>query len=386
MLSESQIAVSQLHQLLFFYMYPLPLKWNKEYDKLVFEKLHQLIPWGIDYIFILSYIFFCFFDVVLINYCPIPGRHVRVDTIVQVLAGSLSIAYCAVIYAGLTNLSCVSGFNGLIRLVYDNNDEVRGSEDNLITTWVMLCVIASSLSGFFFALVLVAIEYDTFYFILEQILPPPMYRTRDTIIGSVLLRFVLILPGVTEISRSLSYVLTLFMVLLDSATKVAKRMTERLQDNPVEFHKVYVQLCLLYGMGKQYVHKVVWMALTGTFWTLVIFTWICIKGWHHLPPVIRNMFAVVTFLLVLFHVIMLPKAIQALITISNFADTGKKLAKKLYVRTHTRESRILVRQTRAVLPIKVSYGLFWTIDRDFLMDYLYLVTLRTFDALLILDF
>ncbi|CAL8140139.1 unnamed protein product, partial [Orchesella dallaii] len=114
--------------------------------------------------------------------------------------------------------------------------------------------------------------------------------------------------------------------------------------------------------------------------------WVVIKGRGHIPNFVWGLLVAVIFALAPFHVVIVPKFIQLSISLINAREVHMKRAKLLYYVTKSKTAKIAVLQANAVIPIRLTYGVFWVFDNDFFMENLKLLTLRLFDALIVVEF
>jgi len=115
MLKEPLVAVIQLHNFIYGFIYPFPLKWD-ESQLVVVKPTYKLIPWIISMIWGIPLILASFHNVLLSTYFPQPGRSQRIDTIFHLAVGCLMGTICIFVIAALKERSCVAGVNALNRL------------------------------------------------------------------------------------------------------------------------------------------------------------------------------------------------------------------------------------------------------------------------------
>jgi len=115
MLKEPLVAIIQLHNFLYSFIYPFPLKWD-ESKLFVTKPTYKLIPWIISMIGQIPLILASFYNVFLSIYFPQPGRIQRVDTIFHFAVGCLTCAICIMANAPIKERSCIAGVNALNRL------------------------------------------------------------------------------------------------------------------------------------------------------------------------------------------------------------------------------------------------------------------------------
>jgi len=115
MLKKPHIAVIQLHNFLYSFIYPFPLKWV-ESQLVVVKPTYKLIPWIISMIWGIPLILASIYNVLLSIYFPQPGRIQRIDTIFNFAIGCLMGAACIVAISSFKERSCIAGANALNRL------------------------------------------------------------------------------------------------------------------------------------------------------------------------------------------------------------------------------------------------------------------------------
>ncbi len=97
-------------------------------------------------------------------------------------------------------------------------------------------------------------------------------------------------------------------------------------------------------------------------------------------------FALAAVIVLVGYAIALPMACKELEMAIPVVGIHVLRAKFRYTRLRCRLFNAELKKTKAVKPIDLRYGLFWQIRMALLPDYFKLVVLRTFDAILIVDF
>jgi len=77
---------------------------------------------------------------------------------------------------------------------------------------------------------------------------------------------------------------------------------------------------------------------------------------------------------------------QLPIRLVKMLDKHKKYAYKVFIQLKTGQRKIYHFEAKALAPIRVKYGPFFSLDENFFVEHLFLIKQTIFDALLIVDF
>ncbi|CAL8143405.1 unnamed protein product [Orchesella dallaii] len=388
MLKVQQIAVIQLQNLVFGFMHRLPLKWNRGYSELVtIKSSYRQLPWTLSLVWTIPFGIASFYSSILSAFYPQPGRLQRVDTPFHFAVGILGLIPIAMTLQWFKEPSCIIGFNNLNKMAWKLSKEYKFSNqpDSILMTTSMLSIIGLLFISFIFVFGTVATELDAFFFIIEPLFPVPMVRNLATILSSTILRLVLIVPPTFEFCRYLAFLVTCIVIFYDSLIDITTPLL-RFEKRIKQQHDIYVRLILIRKQFQESLHNLLWTVLSLVFWGVVLLAWLVIKGNKVLPKSLKLLFRTDLLVVLVSLVTFLPKFTKLVTAISNVGITHRQRAKMEYGISRSVPAKIAMLRANAVRPIEFWYGSFWVIGQDFFIMYLYLMTLRVFDALIILDF
>lgn len=230
------------------------------------------------------------------------------------------------------------------------------------------------------------IDVDGIYFLLEMILPDPMYRDRNYIYGALACRFILLFWSFEESCRIIGLICCVGYLWVDRAGKIITVLRTRVI-NFSGFYRYYIYLTLLFQRIREIAEYVLYCLLTILFWATVASCWICVKGTVNqitLPFYIS--FFVTAIASTTFFIITIPLLCGTL-------DAAAQVIYENYIRSRFRcvkvnsvTEKIELMKVQAVRPIGIKYGIFHDVDSDFAMEFFSLIVLRIFDVILVLDF
>ncbi|CAL8097655.1 unnamed protein product [Orchesella dallaii] len=339
-LKPFHLAIIQLQEISFFFMYPFPIAWDKPYTKISLAKFtykkftYKLIPWFLTMLLMVAGIFVTTSTIIILIYFPPPDY----------------------------------------RLPWQ--------KDTFLASWIMICISSMAVVCHIMLFMCVAMDMDCYYHIIEYFLPDPMYRDTSTIFYSILLRLALIAPVNAEVCRTISVGCYATMVVYEDAVLILQILETRV--NTINSAISIQNLLVLHRqLARRTLDTAVWLGLSGCFWTLVIFIWLAIRGRYNLPSSMYGVVIVVNIGLLSFYTMFLPKVVQVCMSVEDTEERNRRRSYELYYCCKRRSAKIKMMQAKAILPIRIWYGRYWVINRDFLMEHLDLIANRVFDALCI---
>ncbi len=85
------------------------------------------------------------------------------------------------------------------------------------------------------------------------------------------------------------------------------------------------------------------------------------------------------------HLAVLPMICYVLDMADHMVKLAQLRAKFVLAKENSWKNRAALKKVRSIMPIKLKYGKFWKIDKDFAAEYFWLIVLRTFDAILLIN-
>lgn len=246
----------------------------------------------------------------------------------------------------------------------------------------------TALGTFFVPTVFVVSGFDPPRYLLDYILPHPMYRTISTIVVSFLVRLVIFTVATFEVFRAATYYALANLVLITRGVSTCNSLSRMCLSTNVKALSIATQKnSVVYDTAKIVLGLWVNGGLTILFIAIVMITWLVVKG----SPDRLGIFIYGWFTTLL--VLLLPTAIFVLGLVCQVYDRTKGLqvaarlqVRFLYARRPNWEMKILRLEAASHAPIQMNYILIGPLGQGFLVEFLHALLLRTMDAILIIDF
>ncbi len=227
---------------------------------------------------------------------------------------------------------------------------------------------------------------DYVYYPLEAVLPDPKYRKLSTILIALLIRILFALWGSVECWRTISLFAWLCLMLVSRFLRILQILMSQLYTFRY-FYCNYIFLKLLYGKMKRVVWILTYVGLSSTFWILVTSCWVIVKGSiEQLSLPLYLVFVLAAVMILIGYAIVLPMACKGF-------EMAVKVVYLYRFRTKFQLARVRcfiykteAMKAKAIKPMELTYGVFWPLRMAFLGEYFWLIVLRTFDAILLVDF
>ncbi|CAL8112231.1 unnamed protein product [Orchesella dallaii] len=231
-------------------------------------------------------------------------------------------------------------------------------------------------------------DYDAFYFIIEyEFMPDPFQRERDIIFLTCGIRFLCVLATTLECTRTLLTAVGMFIPFFDRGMVVMGIMATKIYTHD-EFKKVYVEVMILFKIVEPFLYSLVYIGLTFTFWLVVGFAWITIKGFGKLPMWMYLVCAPLTFAMAVCYLVVFPMYLQLPMGLAHLVDKNRQRARREYagstVKTVKKKAAWL--EAKALAKIKIKYGPFFYLHEAVIPEQLCLISERICDAILLVDF
>ncbi|CAL8068677.1 unnamed protein product [Orchesella dallaii] len=216
----------------------------------------------------------------------------------------------------------VACYNALLELAAEARKSATFTRNDLeirASLWYIsdkfgFCVFIPALAGAMGVTlsVIIAIFFDTdgTYFLLEYILPDPIFRSQTTILWSLAFRFAFTLNFAKELTRSGIFTLAVLNIGIDSSSQIIKNLMVINDMNSPTFHTQYIRFMLVYKKGERLLNQMLHGCIMITFWTLVTCLWISVKGYGKAQPHIFWCSISCGMFLIMAHVLLLPLLIE----------------------------------------------------------------------------
>ncbi len=396
MLSETQVWAPKIHNKLFCYMPPYPIKWNSTFTQLELTKPFK--RW-IPYLILMAWTLFtgicCNYAVVTFYFlCP------RKDfTILGCLILSYATIFFYFICAGtfyfLANVKTLLYMhkdilgvkNAVIKICYyrltaSQKFDVSRS-DTQTANFIVLVNIVCALGPFIAHLVCLIVEYDVFDVLLEAyLLDDPLYRSRLQIILGPVISSLFLFPCHCECFRGIAVFVTDLFILVDSFCTIYY-LSENAIFNLSCFRSLYIILTLISKVFKDLLELFLCLLLTVIFWILVSCMWINVKGFALVGSAVQAGCVAITCVSVVSLFVFFTKFTKIITRCVQLVERHVRHAKREFVMKKTMQTKIELKQAKALYVIRFKYGSFFYISKDSFGEYLYLLTQRIADVILI---
>lgn len=239
------------------------------------------------------------------------------------------------------------------------------------------------MSTYVVAIGYVIADIDATKYILEYIATPKFQRNSKEIWLLLLLRTVTHLVLAPEAFRAIAYMLCFIIVLFDRLVIIMSTLLTR-KDFYLYF-RFYRQAILIWKLIYSSFQLLLKIALTVWFWLMVYVVWICVKSSPQLISTI--VYAWMVLLLVcdiIVGVIGLPE-ICNMMELSMQAVKFHELRAKLFLCWKpSRYRRLIYMHARSIYPIRMSYGFFGWLGKDFIGEFIRVLSLRIFDTIILI--
>lgn len=229
-------------------------------------------------------------------------------------------------------------------------------------------------------------NFDCPYFILEEILPDPTERTKETIIVTTLCRFILCLVCCIEAFRTCVFTTCCLAIFFDRVTKVMKILFLDVRDS-YKFCVYYKKTLVIFQKVKEVLHIIVYLLMTLSFWTLVISCWASVKC----SVSVVGLPIYLTLLLTAIgqcvgHYLAIPFTCDVVELATHVVSFHKMVAKIKYAKRKIRIRKMYLQKCEAIMPVRIKYGPFGILAKDFYREYIMIICVRIFDAILVVNY
>lgn len=232
----------------------------------------------------------------------------------------------------------------------------------------------------------VLIERDPFYFILEEFLEDPKYRSNWSIIDSCIIRAFIMISASVEGFRTGSSLIVIGVIAADRWNKLITIpiLFCRQASKICKFH---IEYRLVLNSIESVMQSFIYLLLTFIFSTIVMLLWVCVKCSPSKIGYLLYSWYVVAFVMLTIGSALLLTLVCNLIDMDNHAvQVNILMAKKELIRNRTWESKITLKRTKAVRPLQLKYGFFGNLGGGFFVDFGCVLFDRCVDAVLMFDY
>lgn len=225
-------------------------------------------------------------------------------------------------------------------------------------------------------------DVDATKYLLELVATSPMYRNTTEII--LLLTVRLFVHGFifSETFRIVGYLFCFGLLII---YRIRLVITTLFRTSNVSLYFQYYRQCLLiYRLMYFPIQFFVYMSLTVAFWFTVFLVWACIKFSPSTVSTIVYTWQAMLLVGLCTVGFMVLSDLCNTMEIAVQAVIFQRLRAKLrFCKRQTKLNKINYYHVRSVHPLRISYGFFGWLGRDFIGEFTRVLTLRCFDVIMI---
>ncbi|CAL8135201.1 unnamed protein product [Orchesella dallaii] len=264
-----------------------------------------------------------------------------------------------------------------VRLKYAKKEELFGG---------LLClqVLAVCLLPYITTPFAILSDSDVGYYVQQDLLTDPHYRPLSEIVIGFVVRVIVLHYFWLEVCRTGRY-LTAWVIMAGSyfmfATDALEHICSRIEHKT--FYAHYTHLRILFSMTSKFISTSTYVGGAALFWTVVGGVWISVTGVGKMSPVVHAAISLGTGVLILLCVIFLPKMANACDSQIKIIGLHQRHVNRLFAVKRTRAGLADVKRAKAIVPVRLMYGEFKVIGKEFTVEFLELMLQRSLDVVLI---
>ncbi|CAL8114494.1 unnamed protein product [Orchesella dallaii] len=283
--------------------------------------------------------------------------------------------------------SLLGGINQLVQLKHRICTELGHRENESVLSKVAVTFVAILIpTPCSFILCCFLFDLDPFYFVLEDILPDPMYRSLNVTMLGWLIRIFLMSISACECMRTFALLTTsgvITFINLEQCLNLLISASESLKYSLKRYPMVKIAL----GMAINHVNKVNSALISLHFWTIITLFWLIIRTVGKTP--------LMFYLIIVFFACTIPTMVLLYLKLcsdvnAKFEDgitkwkiiAWENLSRK-EISQERREARILFLVAKAGKSLPLTYHPFFKIDNDLIVAFFVNIVDRLIDALLV---
>ncbi|CAL8149357.1 unnamed protein product [Orchesella dallaii] len=399
MLTPLQKKAFALHETWYFYLPPFPLQFDPKYEKLILN--NSISSWVTPFIFMIScgialighiYILFS-------HYYVQPRELFGVANAFMLIFGTVSIFILVILFTVLVMKleDWIDGINHVFsierRLIknlflseYPEKPKPTKRMDilglcacNFVLSMVAITTLAIPLA--------IHSKFDYIGYILDDLFPWNLNddaKPRATQLGFIVIRIAVMSIIVIEAARFAIFILLLAMSFIESALICFKWMGKKI--NKVEdFLRFFITFKVAIRFVEDTSSDLLGVALTSGFWASVGLVWISIKGYGVLVEwlyVAMSFGAVVSLFI---HALTLSSIKTVHVLSTAMIAKWRVVSKMAQVTQKNWRVKEIAKQVCTFTPPAVSYGPFFKLGPNFVMEFFSAFTEREMDTVIMFD-
>lgn len=227
------------------------------------------------------------------------------------------------------------------------------------------------------------LELDTTPLILNHFLPHPTVRSREIIYLTLAIRAALLFLVSSEFARCGSFIVIWYLICCSGLRQIFRVMPD-LSFNI--FAKNYNNLRMIYARIVSWLNRVQYFVQLTLFWGTVLACWIVITCWYRVDLIIYLAAILVLVLFLIAQTIIFPDLVDTVIIMGSVAVWHKRKARFVHCYKRSWVTLKQVKSADSIKPIKIWYGSFFPIDKQFMVDHFRLLVERLFDIILLTQY
>lgn len=259
----------------------------------------------------------------------------------------------------------------------------KASSLNLDVCLPFAVVPMGSASPFFIAFAGQWADYDCFYYILEEFLSDAAYRDSSTIWCALVFRFLANLVSGLETCRVGLQIIACMAIAIDRGYTIIKILLKHVK-NSSKFYQYYIMSSILIKKVEVFVTLLLYIVMNIGFWATVISSWATVRlKVADVTLAVYVPFVCMLVALIITHIVCLPILCVSFTMAKYVVKYHYLRANMVYTKSKSYNSKYFLKKIRGIMPIRIKYGWFWEVDEEFLGEYLMLIVLRVFDAIML---
>lgn len=226
---------------------------------------------------------------------------------------------------------------------------------------------------------------DATYFLLKELFPQSVTDKSVTAPLGFCFRIFVLLLVTSEALHSVSFILSVFLVMLNRVTRINKGLMsfgyrcERFRFYAVQFQ--IVTTCVSKNLN-----HLISIAFISLFWVVVSLVWIVVK----FSPAVLSLKSYIIYLTVLVAIVIavtvtLPLACDQVEASKSAIKANTEKAEWLRAKRKAKEHHVACMKARCIMPIKIKCGAHGYLNNEFAKTYFLDMILRCFDFILVFD-
>jgi len=207
----------------------------------------------------------------------------------------------------------------------------------------------------------------------------------------LVIRSLILIPVQFDGTRLANFVFLLGFTILNSLHVVTqlglfyvKNLPNR-NDRQLDFLiTTYQEASMVYKKLQFCFESCIYILITIVFWAIVACGWVAVRGFGKLSFELYSAFVIFGGAFAIGKFYVLPKFTKICETFHEFVELARKNAKFLFKSTKAFGVKIKMKQTIALMPIKVRYGTFFVFQKEFVIHQFSTMLERTFDAIMLI--